>query len=245
MILAGLPGASRDTLLRVMSPDTAGSLMVAEYPSVSIDGTAADARDSVRALSHDRLLFTYVFVVGAGDQLVGQISMVELALAEADAPIESLSVPIVATVSTETEARECARLRRHYNLTQLPVVHDGRLIGVIAADAVLGNMIIAGSISAAAPLFLRRIGVDLAVASAVVVTTFTDVFGFLLFLGLARAAITLIIQEGSESQRSCAVVVASALRRSPSGSRPSLTQERGAAGYGIAGCRCPLDGRAG
>ena len=130
-----------DIDLIVQTPDTAGSLTVAEYPSVSIDGTADDARNSIRSLEQDRLQFTYVFVVGAGDQLVGQIPMVELALAEPDAPIESLSVPIVASVSTETEARECARLRRHYNLTQLPVVHDGRLIGVIAADALLGALV--------------------------------------------------------------------------------------------------------
>ena len=57
----------------------------------------------------------------------------------------------------------------------------------------LGNMIIAGLVGAGVPLFLRRVGVDPAVASAVVVTTFTDVFGFLLFLGIASAAINLII----------------------------------------------------
>ena len=50
----------------------------------------------------------------------------------------------------------------------------------------------AGQLGAGVPLFLRRIGVDPAVASAVVVTTFTDVFGFLLFLGIATAAISLI-----------------------------------------------------
>ena len=48
-----------------------------------------------------------------------------------------------------------------------------------------GNMIIAGSVGAAVPLFLRQLGLDPAVASAVVVTTVTDVFGFLLFLGIA------------------------------------------------------------
>ena len=42
------------------------------------------------------------------------------------------------------------------------------------------------------PLALRRIGVDPAVASAVIVTTATDVFGFLLFLGIASASIDLI-----------------------------------------------------
>ena len=65
-------------------------------------------------------------------------------------------------------------------------------LGLVLGLAMFDNMIIAGSVGAAVPLFLRRIGVDPAVASAVVVTTITDVVGFLLFLGLASAAITLI-----------------------------------------------------
>ena len=65
-------------------------------------------------------------------------------------------------------------------------------LGLVLGIAMLGNMVIAGSIGAAVPLVLRRIGVDPAVASAVVVTTVTDVCGFLLFLGVATAAIDLI-----------------------------------------------------
>ena len=43
-------------------------------------------------------------------------------------------------------------------------------IALVLGVAMLGNMIIAGSVGAAVPLFLRRVGVDPAVASAVVVT---------------------------------------------------------------------------
>ena len=64
---------------------------------------------------------------------------------------------------------------------------------MVLGVAILGNMIIAGTVGAGVPLFLRRVGVDPAVASAIVVTTFTDVFGFLLYLGIASAMISLII----------------------------------------------------
>ena len=57
----------------------------------------------------------------------------------------------------------------------------------------LGNMAMAGLVGAGGPLLLKRVGVDPAVASAVAVTTVTDVFGFLLFLGIASAAISLLI----------------------------------------------------
>ena len=66
-------------------------------------------------------------------------------------------------------------------------------LGLVLGVAMLGNMIVAGSVGAGVPLILRRAGVDPAVASAVVVTTVTDVFGFLLFLGLATALISLIV----------------------------------------------------
>ena len=65
-------------------------------------------------------------------------------------------------------------------------------LGLVLGISMLGNMLIAGSVGAAVPLFLRRMGLDPAVASAVVVTTVTDVFGFLLFLGFASASISLI-----------------------------------------------------
>ena len=46
-------------------------------------------------------------------------------------------------------------------------------LGLVLGAAMLGNMVIAGSVGAGVPLFLRRIGVDPAIASAVIVTTFT------------------------------------------------------------------------
>ena len=67
------------------------------------------------------------------------------------------------------------------------------MVGLVLGVAMLGNMAMAGLVGAGVPLLLKRIGVDPAVASAVAVTTVTDVFGFLLFLGIASAAISLLI----------------------------------------------------
>ena len=322
--------------LLAQAPDTAGALMVAQFPTVAVDGLVESARDSLRAQGGDRRKFTHVFTVNDDGELLGEVSVVDLALAENDTDVRSIATAVVAAVASDTPAEECARLQRHYNLTQLPVVEDGRLLGVILAEsllsaaveqdtrqmqqvasvagetidgplagsvrtrlpwltvnlgttflaaatvalfestlaqvvvlavflpvvagqggiggtqtltlivraialgelvgitarrllvreavlgvvhgvwlgvlvaviavlwkqnaglglvlglAMLGNMLIAGFVGAAVPLFLRRIGLDPAVASAVVVTTFTDVFGFMLFLGIASASIGLI-----------------------------------------------------
>lgn len=318
-------------------PDTAGALMVDQFPAVTSNAKLGELLDSIRAMGEDKQKFSHAFVLNEDGSPMGQISMVDLALAENDTPVRSLVTTIVATVTADTSTRECARLQRHYNLSQLPVVEEGRLIGVILGEALLsatvehdtrqmqrvanvageavdgpiassvrarlpwltvnlgttfiaaatitlfestlaqavvlaaflpvvagqggiggtqtltlivrgialgelvglgarrllvreailgllhgvwlgilvaliailwkqnpglgfvlgvamlGNMVIAGTVGAGVPLFLRRIGVDPAVASAVLVTTFTDVIGFLLYLGIATASISLVV----------------------------------------------------
>jgi magnesium transporter len=47
------------------------------------------------------------------------------------------------------------------------------------------NLIVAGFAGAFVPISLERLGVDPAIASSIFVTTFTDMVGFLLLLGLA------------------------------------------------------------
>ena len=57
-------------------------------------------------------------------------------------------------------------------------------IGFIIGTAIVGNLCIAALVGVLVPLGLKWCGVDPAVASAVVLTTFTDVCGFAFFLGL-------------------------------------------------------------
>ena len=66
-------------------------------------------------------------------------------------------------------------------------------LGIVLGLAMLGNMVVAGLAGAGVPLLLRRFGMDPAVSSAVFVTTFTDVIGFLMFLGLAAAFINYLV----------------------------------------------------
>jgi magnesium transporter len=67
------------------------------------------------------------------------------------------------------------------------------MLGVILGMAMVGNMVIAGLTGAGVPLLLSRLKIDPAVASAVIVTTCTDVVGFLLFLGLATALVSFLL----------------------------------------------------
>ena len=58
-------------------------------------------------------------------------------------------------------------------------------LGIVIAMAMAINLIVAGLFGAGIPLLLQRLGSDPAVSSTVLLTTITDVIGFLSFLGLA------------------------------------------------------------
>lgn len=57
--------------------------------------------------------------------------------------------------------------------------------GLVIFLAMTGNLCVAGFAGAFIPILLDRLGVDPAIASSVFVTTFTDMVGFALLLGLA------------------------------------------------------------
>ncbi|MES2809493.1 MAG: magnesium transporter [Bacteroidota bacterium] len=59
------------------------------------------------------------------------------------------------------------------------------MLGLVIFLAMTGNLIIAGVTGASIPLILKRLNVDPAVGSSIIITTFTDCIGFLLPLWLA------------------------------------------------------------
>ena len=52
-------------------PGTAGDLMVPQFPTVNVNGTVADARESLRALEENSDLFNRIYVVEGTGQLAG------------------------------------------------------------------------------------------------------------------------------------------------------------------------------
>jgi len=62
---------------------------------------------------------------------------------------------------------------------------DNHIISIIIGAAMIITLVFGAIAGAAIPLFLKRIGVDPAIAGGVLLTTVTDVIGFFSFLGLA------------------------------------------------------------
>jgi magnesium transporter len=62
---------------------------------------------------------------------------------------------------------------------------DQGMLGVVIALSMLINLFMAGFFGATIPLLLKRMSIDPAIGSTVILTTVTDVVGFFSFLGLA------------------------------------------------------------
>jgi magnesium transporter len=64
------------------------------------------------------------------------------------------------------------------------------LVGAIIAAALAINLLVAALAGFAIPLLLRKAKIDPALAGGVVLTTVTDVVGFVAFLGLGTIYLT-------------------------------------------------------
>ena len=62
---------------------------------------------------------------------------------------------------------------------------DDTSLGMIIASAMVLNLVVAAGAGALIPIAMKRMGIDPALAGSVVLTTVTDIVGFMAFLGLA------------------------------------------------------------
>jgi magnesium transporter len=67
------------------------------------------------------------------------------------------------------------------------------VLGLILGLAMVLNMLVASTAGTLIPIVLRALNVDPALASSVFITTLTDVFGFLSFLGLGTLFLPYLI----------------------------------------------------
>jgi magnesium transporter len=62
---------------------------------------------------------------------------------------------------------------------------DKAMLGIVIALSMIVNLFMAGFFGATIPLLLKKMEIDPAIGSTVILTTVTDVVGFFSFLGLA------------------------------------------------------------
>jgi len=66
-------------------------------------------------------------------------------------------------------------------------------LALVIALAMIISMTIAGSAGALVPIILKKFGQDPAQSSSIILTTVTDIAGFLSFLGIAAAMSSLLV----------------------------------------------------
>ncbi|WP_339105447.1 magnesium transporter [Haloterrigena salinisoli] len=69
------------------------------------------------------------------------------------------------------------------------VFNQSPLLGLVLGVSMVLNLVIAGFFGTIIPLILDKIGKDPATSATIFITTMTDVLGFFIFLGLARAVL--------------------------------------------------------
>ena len=118
--------------------DVAGGLMVTEILSYSESTTVGEVVDDLRRNSgvYARFNIQYIYVTRDEDLLVGVLRIRDLLLSEAETGLGQLILEDPVTVDHETALEDLRDLFDRYRYLGLPVVADGKLVGVLRRGAV-------------------------------------------------------------------------------------------------------------
>jgi len=148
-LLDELPASVAKRLLAAISPkeraltnllmgyeaQTAGRIMTPEFVDIHKGITASAALEKVKAVAETKETIYTIYIVDAKRILEGVISLRDLLIAEPDAKVEDIMETISASVSTDTDQEEVARLMQKMDWLAVPVVDkENRLVGIVTID---------------------------------------------------------------------------------------------------------------
>ncbi len=187
--------------------DAAGGLMMTEFMAYPMNSTVREVLEdlTLKEGNYEFLTVHYIYVVVQKHKLKGVIRIRDLVFGDPEVKIATIVTPAL-TVTAKTELplgaavpRDVFRvLRKEMMVGIINGLALGVLLGVAAwlwkGNVVLGlvvgaalsiNTVLAVSIGGTVPLVLKHFKMDPAVASGPLLTTITDMCGFLLVLGMA------------------------------------------------------------
>lgn len=138
-VLAAMTDEAEDEVRDLLSypPDTAGGLMTTEIAALPLGLTTGEAIERIRQLHDEYEDLSYVYVVDDHERLQGVISFRDLVFKRPGSPLAEVMVPEPVSVGTLTDREEVAELAQRYHLFGIPVVEEGRLVGMVTTDAVI------------------------------------------------------------------------------------------------------------
>ncbi|HBG01277.1 MAG TPA: magnesium transporter [Firmicutes bacterium] len=119
-------------------PDSAGSIMTAEFVDLKKDMRVSDAFTRIRRTALDRETVYTCYVMDANRHLQGVVTVKELFLAAEDAIIADIMETNVIYAQTTDDQEMVAQMFAKYDLLSLPVVdHEHRLVGIVTVDDIV------------------------------------------------------------------------------------------------------------
>jgi magnesium transporter len=122
-------------LLMGYQDETAGHIMTPEYVHLHKDMTAAEALEKIKIDAVEKETIYTIYITDSTRKLEGVISLRDLLIANPADKIENIMQNIAATVSTDTNQEEVARLLQRLSWLAVPVVDkENRLVGIVTID---------------------------------------------------------------------------------------------------------------
>lgn len=121
--------------------DSAGSAMSIDFTAFHQDIQVKEVINKIRHLARKRAALSYIYIVDEQNHLKGILNMRDLLLAEGQQSLEDIMRRDVVTVNCFDELEKVAALLTDRKFFAAPVVdHENRLLGVVKAEELFGNV---------------------------------------------------------------------------------------------------------
>lgn len=137
VLLPALAQAEREDIRRLAGYEegTAGAIMTSEYATVGPDLTAREAIEQLRREAPDKETIYAAYVLDGERRLIGVVSLRDLIMADANAPVRTLMERHVIFGRVEDAQEEVAARIARYDLLALPILNGGdKLVGIVTQD---------------------------------------------------------------------------------------------------------------
>jgi len=125
--------------------ESAGRLMTEKYVQTRPVMTAGEALDHMRKVHGETETFTDIYVTDDDGHLEGVASLRDVVLAQPNQQLREFMTKDIVSVSPMEDQEIAARLIAHYNFLALPVVENGRILGIITVDDIIDVLIAEGT----------------------------------------------------------------------------------------------------
>lgn len=115
---------------------TAGAIMTTEFITATPEQTTVEVLRHVRQQGEHAETIYYIYIVEQ-EQLCGVVSLKDILLESDAATMASIMQDKMITVESDTDQETVLHIVRDYDLLALPVVEQGKLVGIVTVDDVM------------------------------------------------------------------------------------------------------------